>query len=147
MSSKNFIKIFLLLLISVSCSQEDATIDNSNIVSIDEKFAMKNVEILDELGHYFPKEDITFTISKDEEGKLFSIYKLIGQTKDEIDLGSFAKRKFKRNDEGGTTCDGKWSCGRLLYQCLSNGDSGMISNGGCDGSNDGYCVVCVPQEQ
>jgi len=147
--SKNLIKVFLLLLVSMSCSQEKATIDSSTIISKDEKFTIKNVEILDQLAEYFPKKDIVFTVSKDKKGKLFAIYKLIGQTRDEIDLGSFAKRKFERNDGGGTTCDSRWSCGKLSYQCLSNGDSGMISNGGCgeNGNPEDYCVVCVPEEQ
>ena len=58
-----------------------------------------------------------------------------------------SKQKYQTNNEG-TTCDGKFSCGRLIYQCLSNGDKALISNGGCgeNGHPDDYCVVCVPEE-
>jgi len=144
---KTHLILLMLSLVILSCDhQEDSLSTPSKIVQ--ENFAIKNVEILNELGEYFPKEDLVFTINKDKEGKLFAIYKLVGQTRDEIDLGSFAKRKFEKNDDGGTTCDGKWSCGRLLYQCLSNGGRAMISNGGCgdNGNPDHYCVVCVPEE-
>ncbi|CAI8426796.1 MAG: Uncharacterised protein [Flavobacterium sp. SCGC AAA160-P02] len=139
--------ILIVLFITYSCSQEESV--SQTIAETKVNFAAKSVEILDELAEYFPKEDLVSTISKDKEGRLFAIYKLIGQTRDEIDLGSFAKREFKRNDGEGTTCDGKWSCGRLLYQCLANGDIGMISNGGCgeNGNPDHYCVVCVPEEE
>lgn len=142
---KTYLVLLMLSLLILSCDNQEDSLSSSSKIN-QENFAIKNVEILNDLGNYFPKEDITFTISKDQEGKLFAIYKLIGQTRDEIDLGSFAKMEFERNDDGGTTCDSKWSCGRLLYQCLSNGDRGIISNGGCDGG-DGYCVVCAPEEQ
>ena len=139
--------LLAILFVILSCdSQEDSLATPGKIIQ--ENFAAKNIEILNELGNYFPKEDVTFTTRKGKRGKLISIYKIIGTTRDQIDFGSFAKNKYQTNDEG-TTCDGKFSCGRLIYQCLSNGDRAMISNGGCgeNGNPDDYCVVCVPEEQ
>ena len=140
-----FMILFSSMLIFSCDSQEDSVSTPSKIAQ--ENFAVKNIEILNELGNYFPKEDVIFTISKDNNEKLFSIYKIIGTTRDQIDFGSFAKKKYQTNNEG-TTCDGKFSCGRLIYQCLSNGDKALISNGGCgeNGNPDDYCVVCVPEE-
>ena len=138
--------LLMISFIILSCdSQEDSVSTPSKIAK--ENFVVKNIEILNELGNYFPKEDVIFTISKDNSEKLFSIYKVIGTTRDQMDFGSFAKKKYQTNNEG-TTCDGKFSCGRLIYQCLSNGDKALISNGGCgeNGHPDDYCVVCVPEE-
>ena len=122
-----FMILFSSMLIFSCDSQEDSVSTPSKIAQ--ENFAVKNIEILNQLGDYFPKEDVIFTISKDNNGKLFSIYEIIGTTRDQIDFGSFAKKKYQTNNEG-TTCDGKFSCGRLIYQCLSNGDKALISNGG-----------------
>ena len=94
---KTHLILLMLSLVILSCDhQEDSLSTPSKIVQ--ENFAIKNVEILNELGEYFPKEDLVFTINKDKEGKLFAIYKLVGQTRDEIDLGSFAKRKFEKKE-------------------------------------------------
>ena len=80
-----FMILFSSMLIFYCDSQEDSLSTHSKIAQ--ENFAVKNIEILNQLGDYFPKEDVIFTISKDNNGKLFSIYEIIGTTRDQIDFG------------------------------------------------------------
>jgi len=54
-------------------------------------------------------------------------------------MGSFAKSKVSAKDVG-TECDGKWSCGKAMYNCLENGKDALISEDACAGVT--YCVTC-----
>lgn len=127
-----FISIFSLL----ACSQnqvdepvlQDAFIDNA-------------LSILDELGNYYPPEDINLLFSKvDSNGFQTATFSLKGETKEAIKLGSFAKRQYSFG-KGGTTCTNKWQCGKEIAKCLDDDKDATISNGACE--NSAWCVTCV----
>ena len=128
-----------------SCNQQEENVSQPIDVA-KENFTLKTMEIIEELGNYFPPEDVICTIGKDENGEMFAFYKVIGKTKEEIDWGSFIQVESNRNDEG-TTCDGKWSCGKAIYARLGIGYGATIKKGGCgdNGNPDHYCVTCIPE--
>jgi hypothetical protein len=138
--SKIVFIIFLSTLL-LSCSQNEGN-KEENIQNINqEKFALKTIEIFEELTTtYFPKEDVQFVVVKDENGLLTAEYELTGKTKKEVQMGSFVKRS--SGDDDGTTCDGKWSCGKAIYRCLENDRKALISVGACEASYTEYCVKC-----
>ena len=129
-----FISIFSLL----ACSQnrldepvlQDAFIDNA-------------LSILDELGNYYPPEDINLLFSKvDSNGIQTATFSLKGETKEAIKLGSFAKRQYSFG-KGGTTCTNKWQCGKEIAKCLDDDKDATISNGACE--NSAWCVNALTQ--
>lgn len=127
-----FLSTFLL-----SCSQNDENtggdIQNRN----QEAFAFKTFEILEELKTTsFAKEDIKLTVFKNKNGFLTAKYELTGKTKEDVEMGYFAKNKSQNED--GTDSDGKWSCGKAINNCLKNA---FISIGACENSVT-YCVTC-----
>jgi hypothetical protein len=128
--------LFILIFSLLACSQnqvdepvvQDAFIDNT-------------LSILDELGNYYPSEDIDLLFSKvDSNGFQTATFSLKGETKETIKLVSFAKRQYAYQSYG-TTCGNKWQCGKEIAKCLDNGDDALISNGACD--NSAWCVECV----
>ena len=124
-----------------SCSQEDKT-NHEMLNQQEEIFAAKTFEILELLtSEYFPQEDVKFIVYKDNDGFLSAKYEVVGETKKEIEMGSFVgKQSF---DDNGTNCKGKWSCGRAIYKCLENGKDALISVGKCKTSYaNEYCVTC-----
>ena len=125
---------FLLSLLACSQNQvdepvaQDAFIDNA-------------LSIMDELGNYYPPEDIDLLFSKvDSNGFQTATFSLKGETKEAIKLGSFAKRQYASRSDG-TTCTNKWQCGKEIAKCLDEGDDALISNGACE--NSAWCVTCV----
>ena len=75
-----------------------------------------------------------------EESKIVTTkFELTGQTKKELQMGSFVKIQSRDGNEG-TTCDSKWSCGKAIYNCLENDQDALISEGECAGVQ--YCVTC-----
>ena len=50
----------------------------------------------------------------------------------------------KQRVDDGRTCNGGEDCAREIYSCLSFGDSGTMTGGGCDRGS-GYCVTCVQE--
>jgi len=139
---KNLFKTVFAILLSLmflACKKENSTIENDVQNTSQEIFASKTIEIFEELTTtYFPKEDVKFIVFKDTNGFLKAKYELIGQSKREVEMGSFVSRS--ANDDG-TTCDGKWSCGKAIYECLENGKDALISVGACELSAE-YCVKC-----
>ena len=131
-----FISIFSML----ACSQNQV---DEPIVQ--DAFIENALSILDELGNYYPPEDIDLLFSKvDSNGFQIATFSLKGETKETIKLGSFAKRQYAyQSDE--TTCTNKWQCGKEIKKCLDNGDDALISNGACD--NSAWCVECVEPNQ
>ena len=130
----------IVLLISIvclfACSQnladepvaQDAFIDNA-------------LSILDELGNYYPPEDIDLLFSKvDSNGFQTATFSLKGETKETIKLGGFAKRQYAYRSDG-TTCPNKWQCGKEIAKCLDDDKDATISNGACETS--AWCVTCI----
>lgn len=137
-NSSTILTIFLSLVLS-SCNQDD--IQERNLKNTNEElFASKTIEIFEALTtSYFPKEDVRFVVFKNNSGLLTAKYTLVGQSKREVQMGSFVNKNV--NDEG-TTCDGKWSCGKAIYKCLENGKDALISVGACKTEAKEYCVTC-----
>lgn len=140
---KNNVCYLLTLFLFVLACQNDKqerNLQNTN----EELFASKTIEIFEELTtSYFPKEDVKLIVFKDKMGYLTAKYELVGQSKREVQMGSFVSRS--ANDDG-TTCDGKWSCGKAIYKCLENGQDALISVGASDTSYTEYCVKCQDPE-
>ena len=126
------ISIFLLL----ACSQ------NTDEPVVQDPFVDYALSILEELGDYYPPEDIGLLFSKvDSNGFKTATFNLKGKSKETVELGSFAKRQYAY--KSGTTCTNKWQCGREIAKCLDNGDAAKISNGACK-ENSAWCVECIP---
>jgi len=140
---KNLFKITAVLFLSLtifSCSQEKTNQEDVS-QNTEEVFAMKTFEIYEGLSTKdIPKEDIKYSVYKDLNGFLTAKYELTGQTKKEVQMGSFVSTQARGGE--GTTCDGKWSCGKAIFQCLENGQDALISEGACVS----YCVTCQDPE-
>jgi len=140
---KNLLKLTFVILLSISftaCSNED-TEQTKEELSAEEVFAQKTFEIYEAVSsENIPKTDIKYNVYKDSDGFLTAKYELTGKTKSEIQMGSFAKTQ---SFSDGTTCDGKWSCGKAIYGCLENGQDALISEGACTGYTE-YCVTSLP---
>jgi hypothetical protein len=67
-------------------------------------------------------------------------FRLRGETKKAIELGSFVERQ-GTNQRDGTTCHNRFECGQEIKECLDNGDDAVISNGACEDS--AWCVTCI----
>jgi len=136
----------VLSLIFFACNESNHKIENETLnSSIQETFASKTIEIFEELTTtYFPKEDVKYLVYKDSNGFLTAKYELTGKTKEQVQMGSFVKRESRTND--GTTCDGRWSCGKAIYKCLENGQDALISVGACELSAQ-YCVTCQDSQE
>lgn len=133
----------VLSLTFFSCNDNDSSVDNDTLNSSQEMFASKTIEIFEELTTtYFPKKDVKFVVYKDKNGFLTAKYELTGKTKEEVQMGSFVKTQSRSVD--GTTCDGKWSCGKAIYKCLEGGKDALISVGACVSAK--YCVKCQNPE-
>ena len=139
---KNLLKLTFIILLSMSftaCSNEDIE-QTKEELSVEEVFAQKTFEIYEAVSSgNIPKTDIKYKVYKDSDGFLTAKYELTGRTKSEIQMGSFAKNT---SFSDGTTCDGKWSCGKAIYDCLENGKDALISEGACIS----YCVTCQDPE-
>jgi hypothetical protein len=129
--------ILLMAIFSLlACSQ-----NRVNGPVVQDVFVDNALSIMDELGNYYPPEDIDLLFSKvDSNGFKTATFSLKGETKETIKLGSFAKRQYAYRSDG-TTCTNKWKCGKEIKKCLDNGDDALISNGACD--NSAWCVECV----
>ena len=135
----NITTVLFLGLIMFSCSEKQSQNDISQKTE-EELFAIKTFEFYEELlTKDIPAEDIKYRVYKDANGFLTAKYKLTGQTKKKIQMGSFVKTQ-ARVDEEGTTCNGKWSCAKAIYNCLENDLDALISEGAC--IDDQYCVTC-----
>jgi hypothetical protein len=141
---KNVLKTVFVLIISLSLFNCN---DNKEIVvapAVSETsanlFALKTFEILESLitTNKIPSEDITATISIDENGYFNSKFSLKGKTLEQVELGNFVAKSLMKDVE----CSSKWTCGKAIYACLENGDDALISEGAC-GSSRTYCVTCV----
>lgn len=131
---KNLIYFFAIFFLC-SCNQNtDESIDQ-------ELFIDNALDILETLKEYYPPEDINLLFSTiDTNGFQTATFSLIGETKETIQLGSFAVNSTKIKTDG-TTCTNKWDCGREIKKCLDNGEDALISNGACE--NSAWCVECV----
>ncbi|MDB9836461.1 hypothetical protein OAC51_06105 [Flavobacteriaceae bacterium] len=130
----------IVLLISIfclfACSQNQA-----DEPVVQDAFIDNALSILDELGNYYPPEDIDLLVSKvDSNGFQTATFSLKGETKKTIKLGSFAKRQYAYRSDG-TTCTNKWQCGKEIANCLDDDKDATISNGACE--NSAWCVTCV----
>lgn len=97
------IAIFSLL----ACSQNQV-----NEPVVQDAFVDNALSIMDELGNYYPPEDIDLLFSKvHSNGFQTATFSLKGETKETIKLGSFAKRQYAYRSDG-TTCTNKWQCGK-----------------------------------
>jgi hypothetical protein len=143
---KKLFKIITVLFIGLiiySCSEEESQNDVSQNTK-EELFAKKTFEIYEELStNNIPKKDLKYCVYKDANGFLNAKYEVIGQTKKEIQMGSFVNSQVSARG-GGTECDGKWSCGKAIYDCLENDQDALISEGACTGVT--YCVTCQDPE-
>lgn len=120
----------------MSCETENTKVNEQRLNS--DEFAVKTFEIYEEVTSLnIPKEDLKFSVFKDQNSHLTAKFEVIGKTKKEIEMGSFVQSK---SDDGGTTCDGKFSCGKAIYNCLENGKDALISNVACFSAK--YCVTC-----
>ena len=143
-------KIFIIAMLNLllfSC-KDNQTIENQPQQKIEETpetlFATKAFEIFEVLTtEDIPPQDLKFVISKNENGFLKARFSLIGESLEQIKLGSFVKKDFPKTEDDGVTCDSKWKCGREIYKCLQNGDDALISAGACTQLADSYCVTCV----
>ena len=129
--------ISTLLLGMISCENESSEMQVQNL-SPDE-FATKTFEIFQDVSSRgIPKEDIRYSLFKDKDGFLNAKFEVVGETKKEIETGSFVQNETMVDD--GTTCDGKWSCGKAINSCLKNGQAALITIGACVSQE--YCVTC-----
>lgn len=124
---------FLSFFIIFSCDRQDST-----EVSFEEFVQKINIELTKlEETNGIPLEDIEIFVSKDSNDLLTAKYRLIGQSKEFVELGVSARLSCGGGRIG---CSSAYSCGRLLKKCLDKGCDGVISSRGCDG--DDYCVSC-----
>ena len=127
------ISIFYLL----ACNQNKT--DES---VIQDPFVENALSVLEELSKYYPPEDIDVLVRQANSfGYQTATFSLKGETKEIIELGSFAKRPYAYSSEG-TTCSNKWQYGKEIAKCLDNGDDAVISNGPCEEASL-WCVKCV----
>ncbi|MGB1449652.1 MAG: hypothetical protein ACPG8F_07415 [Flavobacteriaceae bacterium] len=132
----------IVLLISticlLACSQNQADEPVAQDVFIDNALS-----ILNELGNYYPSEDIDLVFRKiDSNGFQTATFSLKGETKETIRLGSFVKREYAYQTDG-TTCTNKWQCGKEIANCLEDDKDALISNGACK-KNSAWCIECIP---
>jgi|SaaInlStandDraft_1057018.scaffolds.fasta_scaffold43334_2 hypothetical protein len=141
---KNILKTVLALIFSLSLfnCNDNKEIEETPVVSETPAnlFAMNTFETLESFvsSNNIPSEDITATISIDENGFFNSKFSLKGKTLEQVELGDFVSKSSMMDVE----CSNKWSCGKAIYGCLENGDDAMISEGAC-GAGKTYCVTCV----
>jgi len=133
---KNIIFIFSIFSL-LACSQ------NTDKPDVPDPFIDNALSILEELGNYYPPEDIDLLFSQtDSNGFQTATFNLKGKTRETVERGSFAKREYVIQSRG-TTCITKWQCAKEIAKCLDNGDAAKISNGACK-ENSAWCVECIP---
>lgn len=137
------ILILAVSLLFFSCQEENNTKTSEQLR---QDFTLKSVEVLEELGKYYPIDELGIEISNDQDGKFYTLYKLKGVSEELVHLMSSSTNFTKNSNGDGTTCPGGESCARLLYTCLNGGENGLMTGGGCDGEG-GFCVTCAPQYQ
>lgn len=140
-------KQLLILAVSLllfSCQEDHNT---KTPEQLRQDFTLKSVEVLEDLGKYYPIEELGFKISNDQDGKFYTLYKLKGVSEELVHFMSSSTNLIKKSDGGGTSCSGGESCARLLYTCLSGGENAVMTGGNCNGDGDGFCVTCAPQYQ
>jgi hypothetical protein len=137
-----FSVLFSLLLFSCNENQTIESDSEETILETPEKlFAIKTFEIFEVLTtEDIPATDLKVVIVKDEKGFLNAKFSLIGESLEKVHLGSFVKESLNKPEDGGTTCDSKWSCGKAIYKCLEKGKDALISAGACRSAS--YCVTC-----
>lgn len=134
---KHLAFLALALLTVTSCSREETT----EVEAVSKQaFINENLETLEELGKFFPKEDIDLVFTQGENGSE-ALYSLKGKTAEAVGFGIFAAKEHP--GQIGANCDGSFSCGTELQKCLQAGKDGLISNGKCTGiAAHDYCVTC-----
>ena len=151
LSKKTVLETFIILMLSLlllfSC-KDNQTIENNLQESITETpeilFTTKTIEIFEVLTTKdIPPKDLNFVISKNGNGFLTARFSLIGESLEQVKLGSFVKKDFNQTNVDGITCDSKWKCGKAIYKCLQNGDDALIYAGACKQLSSSYCVTCV----
>ena len=137
MNMKNYGIIALLILLTglSSCGEEDNLEKDSDETL---EFTDLSIQTLENLSSFYPAEDIVIEVSKNDNGSVEALFSLKGDTKKAIGFGQFAS---KSSDDGVTTCDGPFKCGKAAKKCLDDGKKALISNGAC--KDDAYCVECV----
>lgn len=132
---KTFKFLSLLLCLSffaVSCTEAN---EDEIITDAETDFTVESFDIYEEVSSYYPKGDVVMTFSKTEDGLETATYRLTGESLKMAQLGQFAKTE---SSKSGDECNGAMSCGRLIKDCLDNGQDALISNGTCAT----YCVTC-----
>jgi len=142
---KNSILIISILSL-LACSQnqvdDSVVVDEPVVQDTQDTFVDNALSVLEELSEYYPPEDIDLVLRKiDSNGLQTATFSLKGETKETIELGSFAEKQYASLSKGGTTCSNKWECGKRIKECLDEGDDALISNGACVSS--AWCVECV----
>lgn len=134
---KLYITTFILsFFIIFSCDNQD--VEHVSFEEFVEKINAELTKIEETEG--IPLEDIEVFVSKESGNLLTAKYRLIGQSKEFVKLGVFAK--LSCGDKKG--CSSSFSCGKLLKKCLDKGCDGRISSKGCD--EEDYCVTCVSSD-
>jgi len=138
MNMKNYGIIVLLILFTglSSCSEENNLEEDSDKIL---EFTALSIQTLENLSSFYPAEDIVMEVKKNDNGFVEALFLLKGDTKKAIDFGQFAS---KNSNDGGTTCDGPFKCGKAAKKCLDDGKKALISNGACR-DDDAFCVECV----
>ncbi|WP_019037471.1 hypothetical protein [Psychroflexus tropicus] len=133
MKTYKFLNLLLFLSVFViSCSKSN---EDEIITDVESNFTEESFSIYEELSSYYPKGDVVMTFSKTEEGLETVKFSLTGESLKMAQLGQFAKTEFSKS---GDECSGPMSCGRLIKDCLNNGQDALISNG----TRATYCVTC-----
>lgn len=128
----------LLIVTFCLCSCLQNRVDEPGI---QDPFVEKTLAIFEELSEYYPPKDIVMLLSEvDTEGYQTVTFRLRGETKKAIELGSFVERRVT-NQRDGTTCHNRFECGREIKECLDNGVNVVISNGAFEDS--AWCVTCI----
>jgi len=133
MKAYKVLSLFLVFpFFALSCSDAN---EEEIITDVESDFTVESFNIYEEVSTYYPKGDVVMTFSKSEEGFETVKYSLTGESLKMAQLGQFAKTEFSKS---GDECSGPMSCGRLIKNCLDNGQDALISNGTCAT----YCVTC-----
>lgn len=133
MFKMNLSYVFVLaLVLFTSCKEETPELQQ------DSSFAEMSVEILATLSETYPSEDLTMTMSINNDGNEQAVYSLIGESQKYAQLGTFVRLLEPNSENEGTDCTGGVSCGKAINECLDGGRDALISKGACAT----YCVTC-----
>lgn len=125
-----------LMFIFASCQEREAEKVMADAASLEKSFAVKSVEIFDEVSNYYAKEDVNLRIFTNKNGNEVAEYTLTGESLFNAQLGAALFKEEATED--GTTCSSAYACGKELKKCLDKGMKGVIENGACAS----YCVTC-----